>query len=69
MLPIDCFPAELVAQAVAEDEREWVPSAFPGVWMRPLLFDVAHGAWVNVYACAPKAWSVVITTLPRFTAM
>ena len=48
MLPIDCFPSELVAQAVAEDEREWVPSAFPGVWMRPLLFDVAHGAWVNV---------------------
>lgn len=39
---------EIVATAVSHDEREWVPSAAPGVWMRPLLFDVSHGAWVNV---------------------
>lgn len=41
-------PAELVAQAVASDEREWVPAAMAGVWMRPLLFDTVRGAWTNV---------------------
>jgi 2,4'-dihydroxyacetophenone dioxygenase len=41
-------PDELVAQALAEDEREWVPAAMAGVWMRPLLFDTVRGAWTNV---------------------
>lgn len=41
-------PAELVAQAVAGDEREWVPAAMANVWMRPLLFDTVRGAWTNV---------------------
>lgn len=41
-------PAEMVAHAVAEDEREWVPAAMPNVWMRPLLFDTVRGAWTNV---------------------
>jgi 2,4'-dihydroxyacetophenone dioxygenase len=41
-------PDELVAQAVADDEREWVPAAMAGVWMRPLLFDTVRGAWTNV---------------------
>ena len=41
-------PAEIVAVAASTDEREWVPAAMPGVWMRPLLFDTVRGAWVNV---------------------
>jgi len=41
-------PPEVVEAAVSADEREWVPAAFPGVWMRPLLFDTVRGAWVNV---------------------
>lgn len=41
-------PPELVEMAVSRDEREWVPATMPGVWMRPLLFDTAHGAWVNI---------------------
>ena len=39
---------EIVELAVSGDEREWVPAAVPGVWMRPLLFDTVQGAWVNV---------------------
>lgn len=41
-------PEELVADAVAADEREWVPARQAGVWIRPLLFDTVHGFWVNV---------------------
>lgn len=41
-------PGEIVAKAVADDEREWVPAAMAGVWMRPLLFDTVRGAWTNV---------------------
>ncbi len=41
-------PDEIVERAVSGDEREWVPSAMDGVWMRPLLFDTVRGAWVNV---------------------
>jgi quercetin dioxygenase-like cupin family protein len=41
-------PLELVAAAVSGDEREWVPAAMAGVWMRPLLFDTVRGAWTNV---------------------
>jgi 2,4'-dihydroxyacetophenone dioxygenase len=38
---------DLVETAISGDERLWVPMG-PGVWVRPLLFDTAHGAWVNV---------------------
>lgn len=41
-------PPELLAKASSDDEREWVPAAMEGVWMRPLLFDTVAGAWVNV---------------------
>lgn len=41
-------PEEIVEEAVAGDEREWVPASQAGVWIRPLLFDTVHGAWVNV---------------------
>lgn len=41
-------PQEIVVDAVSADEREWVPAAREGVWMRPLLFDTVRGAWTNV---------------------
>jgi 2,4'-dihydroxyacetophenone dioxygenase len=40
-------PHEMVEEAVAGDERLWMPTT-PGVWVRPLIYDTAHGAWVNV---------------------
>lgn len=46
--PSEWAPTELVAEAVSGDEREWVPTAMAGVWMRPLLFDTVRGAWTNV---------------------
>lgn len=39
---------EMLLKARSDDEREWVPAAFDGVWMRPLLFDTVAGAWVNI---------------------
>jgi 2,4'-dihydroxyacetophenone dioxygenase len=44
-------PKELIEKAVPEDERLWVPMG-PGLWVRPLMFDTAHGAWVNVMRTA-----------------
>lgn len=41
-------PCELKVRANECDDREWVPAAMDGVWMRPLLFDTVAGAWVNV---------------------
>lgn len=41
-------PPELVAAAIPDDPRLWVPAAMPNVWMRPLLFDTVRGAWTNV---------------------
>jgi 2,4'-dihydroxyacetophenone dioxygenase len=38
---------DLVETVLDPDERLWVPMG-EGVWVRPLLFDTAHGAWVNV---------------------
>lgn len=48
MVPSPWAAPELVATAVSPDEREWVPAAMSGVWMRPLLFDTVRGAWTNV---------------------
>lgn len=39
---------EIVETIDAVDERLWIPAAMPGVYMRPLLFDVSHGAWTNL---------------------
>jgi 2,4'-dihydroxyacetophenone dioxygenase len=39
---------ELLLEASSSDDREWVPASFEGVWMRPLMFDTAAGAWANV---------------------
>lgn len=49
-------PAELLAKASSEDDREWVPAAMDGVWMRPLLFDTVAGAWVNVTRIAVEGF-------------
>jgi len=40
-------PGDIVETAVSDDERLWIPMG-KGVWVRPLMFDTAHGAWVNV---------------------
>ena len=47
--PLQNFRAEeLLLRARSDDERDWVPAAMDGVWMRPLLFDTVAGAWVNI---------------------
>lgn len=39
--------ADLVLQAVPDDERLWVPQA-PRIHFRPILFNVSHGYWINL---------------------
>lgn len=39
--------ADLVVQALPQDDRLWVPQA-PSVWFRPLFFNVTGGEWVNL---------------------
>ena len=39
--------ADLVATAIPQDERLWVPQA-TNVWFRPLYFNTVNGEWVNV---------------------
>lgn len=48
MLVSKWSPPEIVAEALSGDDREWVPAAMDGVWMRPLLFDTVRGAWTNI---------------------
>jgi len=38
---------EIVAQAIPEDERVWVPQA-ENVWFRPLLLNTVTGSWCNL---------------------
>jgi quercetin dioxygenase-like cupin family protein len=38
---------EIVAKAVPEDERVWVPQA-SGVWFRPLMLNTVSGGWFNL---------------------
>ncbi len=39
--------ADLVTQAIPDDDRLWVPQA-PQVWFRPLLLNATNGEWVNL---------------------
>ncbi len=39
--------ADLVVQAIPEDERLWVPQS-PQVWFRPLFLNRVNGEWVNL---------------------
>ena len=46
VLPYGLKP-EIVATAVPDDERVWVPQA-ESVWFRPLLFNTVSGGWCNL---------------------
>ena len=37
----------VVAPALPEDDRVWVPQA-PNIWFRPLVLSVSQGYWVNL---------------------
>ncbi len=39
--------ADMVTQAIPDDERLWVPQA-ENVWFRPLLLNSTEGQWVNL---------------------
>ena len=45
--PAGGIQPEIVATAIPEDEREWVPQA-PDVWFRPLLLNTVTGGWCNL---------------------
>jgi quercetin dioxygenase-like cupin family protein len=47
ILPSAGIRPEIVAHAIPEDEREWVPQA-PDVWFRPLLLNTVSGGWCNL---------------------
>ena len=40
-------PHQIVAHAVPDDERVWVPQA-PQVWFRPLMLNTLNGQWCNL---------------------
>ncbi len=40
-------PPEIVAHAIPDDERVWVPQA-KSVWFRPLMLDTLAGQWCNL---------------------
>lgn len=39
--------ADMIIDAIPEDERIWVPQA-PNIWFRPLLLDTVGGSWFNL---------------------
>ena len=39
--------ADMIIDAIPEDERIWVPQA-PNIWFRPLLLDTVGGRWFNL---------------------
>lgn len=45
--PQDALADIVLPDALPRDERIWVPQA-PGVWFRPLCFNLAGGSWVNL---------------------
>jgi 2,4'-dihydroxyacetophenone dioxygenase len=45
--PPNAQPEIVVASAIPEDERVWVPQA-SGVWFRPLCLHAGQGYWVNL---------------------
>ena len=40
-------PHQIVAHAVPDEERVWVPQA-PQVWFRPLMLNTLNGQWCNL---------------------
>jgi quercetin dioxygenase-like cupin family protein len=47
ILPSTGIQPEIVAQAIPDDERIWVPQA-PDVWFRPLMLNTVSGGWCNL---------------------
>jgi quercetin dioxygenase-like cupin family protein len=47
ILPSTGIQPEIVAHAIPDDERVWVPQA-PDVWFRPLLLNTVSGGWCNL---------------------
>lgn len=47
ILPSAGIQPEIVATAIPDDERVWVPQA-PDVWFRPLLLNTVSGGWCNL---------------------
>jgi quercetin dioxygenase-like cupin family protein len=45
--PQDALADIVLPDAMPQDEKVWVPQA-PGVWFRPLCFNLAGGSWVNL---------------------
>lgn len=47
IMPSGGIQPEIVASAIPEDEREWVPQA-ENVWFRPLMLNTVTGGWCNL---------------------
>ena len=47
IMPSGGIQPEIVATAIPEDEREWVPQA-ENVWFRPLMLNTVTGGWCNL---------------------
>jgi 2,4'-dihydroxyacetophenone dioxygenase len=47
IMPSGGIQPEIVANAIPQDEREWVPQA-ENVWFRPLLLNTVTGGWCNL---------------------
>ena len=45
--PTDMVPDLVIPDVWPQDERLWVPLG-PGVWSRPLHFNVTHGQWTHL---------------------
>ena len=45
--PKESPPELVIPNAIATDERIWIPLE-ENVWFRPLLLSVSHGYWVNL---------------------
>ena len=47
IMPSTGIQPEIVANAIPQDEREWVPQA-ENVWFRPLMLNTVTGGWCNL---------------------
>ncbi len=61
--PAEIRPDLVVAPAIPEDDRIWVPQA-ESVWFRPLCLNVSAGYWMNLLKCARPASSAATAIRP-----
>lgn len=47
IMPSGGIQPEIVANAIPQDDREWVPQA-DNVWFRPLMLNTVTGGWCNL---------------------